>query len=288
MIDTLNPLDMYLSEMSIEPLLSREQEIELAELIAAGVDSDDTDAILAAETARDQLIRANTRLVVSIAKKFRYRGLPFLDLIQEGNLGLMRATEKYDHTLGYRFSTYATYWIFQAVQRAVTNKGRTIRLPVHLNGELTKLHRERRALTQTLGREPKDNELATALNVTTDKVGQLKRVGQDLMSLDQLVGKDSDTARVDLIVDKDAKLPEDWAAIGLLSETMERLLSTLSTRDAQVLRLRFGIGGEEPKTLLEIGRQYNLSRERIRQIESRALKSLRSADGHRQLYGYIQ
>ena len=170
----------------------------------------------------------------------------------------------------------------------MTNKGRTIRLPVHLNGELTKLHRERRALTQTLGREPKDNELATALNVTTDKVGQLKRVGQDLMSLDQLVGKDSDTARVDLIVDKDAKLPEDWAAIGLLSETMERLLSTLSTRDAQVLRLRFGIGGEEPKTLLEIGRQYNLSRERIRQIESRALKSLRSADGHRQLYGYIQ
>ncbi len=289
MIDTLNSLDLYLNEMSVEPLLNKQQEIDLATRIKAGVESEDPTVQADAEAARDQLIRANTRLVVSIAKKFRNRGLPFLDLIQEGNLGLMRATEKYDHTLGYRFSTYATYWIFQAVQRSVTNKGRTIRLPVHLNTELTKLRRTQQDLVQQLGRNPTDGEVANAMSLEVAKVEKLKQVGQDLMSLDQLVGTGEDTERIELIADDEAEQPENSVELGLLAEVMEKLISkTLSPREAQVVRMRFGLGGQEPKTLLEIGRKYDLSRERIRQIESRALKSLRSAEGRRYLRGYAQ
>ena len=287
MINSLNPLDLYLDEMSAEPLLTKQQEIELAQTIEAGVNSEDEALQHAAEEARHHLIRANTRLVVSIAKKFRNRGLPFLDLIQEGNLGLMRATEKYDYTLGYRFSTYATYWIFQAVQRAVTNKGRTIRLPVHLSSDINKMLRAQQLLQQELERDPSAEELAQAMELTKDKVEQLRQVGKTLISLDERVGAAEDTERIELIADENADEPMEKVEADLLSSALDNAMrNQLSPREAQILRMRYGIGGQQPRTLKEIGKKYNLSRERIRQIERRALSNLRSAEGRSTLSGY--
>ncbi len=287
MINSLNSLDLYLDEMSAEPLLTKQQEIELAQTIEAGVNSEDPLIIEAGEAARDHLIRANTRLVVSIAKKFRNRGLPFLDLIQEGNLGLMRATEKYDHTLGYRFSTYATYWIFQAVQRAVTNKGRTIRLPVHLSSDINKMMRTQQQLQQELERDPSATEIATAMEFTKEKVEQLRRVGKNIVSLDERVGTSEDTERIELIADDNAEEPMEKVEADLLSNALDNAMrNQLSPREAQILRMRYGIGGQQPRTLKEIGKKYNLSRERIRQIERRALSNLRSAEGRSNLGSY--
>ena len=288
MVDSPNPLDLYLSEMSQEPLLTHDQEIELAQRILAGRETDDQALIDDANAARKHLTRANTRLVVSIAKKYRNRGMAFIDLIQEGNFGLMHAVEKYDHTLGYRFSTYATYWIHQSIGRALTNKSRSIRLPVHVDARLKTLYRARTEMEQTLGREPTVEELAEKLEVQPSDVTDLQRYGRTAVSLDEKVGSEEDTERMELVADENAESPIDFVAREMLSVDIDKVLAErLSPREAQILRMRYGLNGREPQTLKEIGKKFGLSRERIRQLERRALRQLRSPESYRQLRAYM-
>ncbi len=288
MVDSPNPLDLYLSEMSQEPLLTHDQEIDLAQRILAGRETEDQALIDDANAARKHLTRANTRLVVSIAKKYRNRGMAFIDLIQEGNFGLMHAVEKYDHSLGYRFSTYATYWIHQSIGRALTNKSRSIRLPVHVDARLKTLYRARTEMEQQLGREPSVEELAVKLEMEPSDIIDLQRVGRTAVSLDEKVGSEEDTERMELVEDVNAEAPIDFVARAMLTTDIDKVLAErLSPREAQILRMRYGLNGREPQTLKEIGKKFGLSRERIRQLERRALRQLRSPESFRQLRAYM-
>ena len=295
-------LDLYFRQMSQQPLLTAAEEIELAIEIEAGQFAKEEmefrdpgilrraelhDIIERGRLARQTLIQANTRLVVSIAKKYRGRGLAFLDLIQEGNIGLIIAVRKYDYKMGNRFSTYATWWIRQSVSRAIANFGRTIRIPSHMHGRISKLYREVQQLEQKLGRKPEIAEIADLMEMDERQVRQLLRSSAQPMSLDQKVGEDKDTDLSDFIADENSPLPVEEVATKMLSDEMEGLLEKLSPREARILRLRYGLNDAQPRTLKEVGRLFGLSRERIRQLERSALHKLRSPNIGGDLWQYI-
>ena len=297
--DMDDSIGLYLREMGRVPLLTMEEEISLAIRIEAGVTADgllacqqwpaDTDADTLAHSAqegriaRDQLIRANTRLVVSIAKRYLGRGVPFLDLIQEGNLGLMKAVEKFDYTRGYRFSTYATWWIRQTISRAVADQGRTIRVPVHMSDRIRELYRAIRQLEQQHGHRPSCNEIAEAMHIAPNKVQWLLRVSWRPLSLEQPVGEDDDSELSAFIEDESSPSPQQSAQQNILREKIDEVLSTLPPREARILQLRFGLLNGRQYTLEEVGEKFGLTRERIRQIEGQALRRLRHPLRSRQL-----
>ena len=293
---------LYLREMARVPLLSNEEEVSLAKAIEKGRESERLlqDDGLSAETrsrleqfvldgleARDHLIRANTRLVVSIAKKYLGRNVPFLDLIQEGNLGLMKAVEKFDYHRGYRFSTYATWWIRQTITRAIADQGRTIRVPVHMSDRIRRLYKVARQLEQELGRKPTPEEIARVLDVDPRKVQWMMRVSWRPLSLESPVGEEEDTELGSFVEDDTTPTPTQSAYQNLLREKVEEVLSTLSPREARILRLRFGLHNGRPYTLEEVGQKFGLTRERIRQIEGKALRRLRHPRRSRQLRDYL-
>jgi RNA polymerase primary sigma factor len=291
---------LYLKEMARVPLLNTAEEIALAERIEAGRSAQKKlkgargpqlqhlEALVAdGIEARDHLIRANTRLVVSIAKKYITGSVPFLDLIQEGNLGLMKAVEKYDHRRGFRFSTYATWWIRQTITRAIADQGRTIRVPVHMSDRIRRVYRTARELEQKNGRKPSIDEIAAELGVETRKIQWMLRVSWQPLSLEQPVGEDEDSELGSFIENENAPAPGDATASVLLKEKLEELLSTLTPREARILRLRFGLQNGRAYTLEEVGKKFGLTRERIRQIEGRALRRLRHPRRARQLRDYL-
>lgn len=301
-ISTDDGLDLYFKQMSQQPLLSAQEEIELAKAIELGIEarealeSDDLDfeqrihwseLAHAGTEARRTLIQANTRLVVSIAKKYRGRGLAFLDLIQEGNIGLIIAVRKYDYRLGNRFSTYATWWIRQSVSRAIANYGRTIRIPSHMHSRISKLYRIVQELEQKHGRPPKTEEIAAELEMEPARVRQLLRSSAQPMSLEQRVGDEKDSELADFIADADAPQPQEVVSDKMLSAEMEMLLDKLTPREARILRLRYGLNDAKPRTLKEVGRLFGLSRERIRQLERSALHKLRSPNIGGDLWQYL-
>jgi len=268
----------YLKEIGSYPLLTPEEEYETAK-IASG---QGTDAV----EAKTKLANSNLRLVVSIAKHYINRGLPFADLIQEGSLGLLKAVEKFDYTKGYKFSTYATWWIKQAITRAIADHGRTIRIPVHMVETINRVKRMQKKLTQELGGEPTVEELAANLEMTTEKILDILTISQDCTSLETPVGEDEDSVRGDFIEDTNAVNPYDAVAGIMLSQMIEELLGTLTVKEADIIRLRFGIGTDRPRTLEEVGDIYGVTRERIRQIEAKALRKLRLPAKTRLLQGY--
>ena len=270
---------MYLREIGKIPLLSQEEEQELAKRVAKGD-----------KKARDKMIEANMRLVVSVAKKYSGRGLDFLDLIQEGNTGLLRAVEKFDPDKGFKFSTYATWWIRQAVTRAIADQARTIRIPVHMVETINKLLRASRKLTAELNREPTVEEIAKEMDMDVEKVDYVMRIKQDIASLDQSVGKDGDdedSVLGDFVEDEERISPEDSAANQMLKEQLAEIISTLSEREQKIIKLRFGIGGGRPHTLEEVGAEFSVTRERIRQIEAKALSKLRKNKDTKKLQEYL-
>ncbi|WP_299643486.1 RNA polymerase sigma factor RpoD [uncultured Chloroflexus sp.] len=281
---------LYLHEIGQVPLLTAEQEKRLAQLIERGQaaerklatlppDSPEAERLRAlkaqGEEARQQMAAANLRLVVSIAKRYRDRGLPLLDLIQEGSLGLLRAIEKFDHTKGYKFSTYATWWIKQALSRALADQSRLVRLPVHLGETLNRIQAARRQLTQSLGREPTDAELANHLGMSEEKLRELRRTAQDPVSLATPVGEEADSTLADFIPDPHALDADDAAASGMLRQQIAAALDQLSERERRVLELRYGLADGQPRTLEEVGKAFGVTRERVRQIEVKALRKLR-------------
>ena len=282
---------VYLNEIGKVALLTAVDEVELAKRIEAGLyaahllgaANDFKPArkremrliVADGERAKDHLLRANLRLVVSLAKRYTGHGMPFLDLIQEGNLGLIRAVEKFDYTKGFKFSTYATWWIRQAISRAMADQSRTIRLPVHLVEQVNKMQRIRRELNQNLGREATDAELGAELDITEERVRELLDLSRDLVSLDQTVGADDDAALGDFIADEKATAAEDVVEAGLMRQQLYSVLGSLEDREAAVVRMRFGLDDGQPRTLDEIGRSFKLSRERIRQIERETMAKLR-------------
>lgn len=291
---------LYLKEMARVPLLSTEEEIDLAMRLEAG---DASAAKLRKEptsnralewkllaedgiNARDHLIKANTRLVVSIAKKYMCRGVPFLDLIQEGNLGLMKAVEKFDYRRGYRFSTYATWWIRQTITRAIADQGRTIRVPVHMSDRIRRLYRVARQLEQEYGRKPTPDEIAVEMQVEPRKIQWMLRVSWQPLSLEHPVGEDEDS-ELGNFIENDSLTPTQIAHDNLLREKIEEVLATLTPREARILRLRFGLQNGRAYTLEEVGQKFGLTRERIRQIEGRALRRLRHPRRARQLRDYL-
>lgn len=295
-------LDLYFRQMSRQPLLSATEEVTLAKAIEARQEAeveldagvldldrrDELEQIIAnGIEARKTLIQANTRLVVSIAKKYRGRGLAFLDLIQEGNIGLMIAVRKYDYTMGNRFSTYATWWIRQSVSRAIANYGRTIRIPSHLHGRIGRLYRVVQDMEQALGRRPEIDEIADALEMEPKRVTQLIRTASQPVSLEKRVGDDQDSELSEFIADVDSPQPVEVVAHQMLSAEMESLLDQLSPREARILRLRYGLNNTQPRTLKEVGRLFGLSRERIRQLERSALHKLRSPALGGDIWQYI-
>ncbi len=267
----------YLREIGAIELLTAEEERELAKRVAEGD-----------ESARNALVEPNLRLVVSIAKRYVGRGLPFLDLIQEGNLGLMKAVEKFDYTKGYKFSTYATWWIRQAITRAIADQARTIRIPVHMVETIHKVSKISRQLQQENGREPTAEEIAAELNMSVDKVIEIMKVAQDPLSLETPVGEEEDTHLGDFIADDDSPAPVDAASQTLLREQLNDVLNTLTPREAQVLRLRFGLDDGQPRTLEEVGKQFNITRERIRQIEAKALRKIRHPSRSKRLKDFLE
>ncbi|NLC84801.1 MAG: RNA polymerase sigma factor RpoD [Ruminococcaceae bacterium] len=269
-------VQMYLKEIGRVDLLTREEEVELAKAAHEGD-----------EDARTQLCEANLRLVVSIAKHYSGRSMSFLDLIQEGNLGLLKAVDKFDYTLGYKFSTYATWWIRQAISRAVADQGRTIRIPVHMVEQINKLMRKRRELTQKLDHDPTREELAEALDVTPEKVDELLKIAQDPVSLEKPVGYDGDAHLGDFIPDEDSQTPDELAAHSLLRDALCDALSNLTAREERVLRLRFGLDDGRTRTLEEVGREFKITRERIRQIEAKALRKMRYPGRSQKLVGFL-
>ncbi len=269
-------VQMYLKEIGRVDLLTREEEVELAKAAHEGD-----------EDARTQLCEANLRLVVSIAKHYSGRSMSFLDLIQEGNLGLLKAVDKFDYTLGYKFSTYATWWIRQAISRAVADQGRTIRVPVHMVEQINKLMRARRELTQKLDHDPTREELAEALEVTPEKVDDLLKIAQDPVSLEKPVGYDGDAHLGDFIPDEDSQTPEELASHSLLRDALCEALSNLTAREERVLRLRFGLDDGRTRTLEEVGREFKITRERIRQIEAKALRKMRYPGRSQKLAGFL-
>jgi RNA polymerase primary sigma factor len=262
---SLDSLRLYLREIGKVPLLTADQEVSLAKRIERGDMS-----------AKTQMIEANLRLVVSIAKSYLGRGLSFLDLIQEGSLGLIRAVEKFDYRKGYKFSTYATWWIRQAVTRAIADKARTIRIPVHMVEKLNKVVHIERQLVQRLGREPRPDEIATELEITTDEVREILRMSQLPVSLEKPIGEEEESALGDFVPDDSAESPFDTAQLSLRREDIENALGALPERERKVIELRFGLKGEQPCTLEEVGRAFGVTRERIRQIENNTLKKLES------------
>jgi RNA polymerase primary sigma factor len=296
-----DPVGLYLKEMARVPLLSTEEEIELAMRLEAGLAAEKKLKRNAASknavewkflieeghAARDHLIKANTRLVVSIAKRYMCRGVPFLDLIQEGNLGLMKAVEKFDYRRGYRFSTYATWWIRQTITRAIADQGRTIRVPVHMSDRIRRLYRVARDLEQEYGRKPSAEEIAREMNLEPRKVQWMLRVSWQPLSLEHPVGEDEDSELGNFIENDSAPTPAEWAENNMVRAKIEEVLATLTPREARILRLRFGLQNGRAYTLEEVGQKFGLTRERIRQIEGRALRRLRHPRRSRQLRDYL-
>jgi RNA polymerase primary sigma factor len=272
-----DPVRMYLKEIGRVNLLTAKQEVELAKEMEAG-----------SEEARHHLTEANLRLVVSVAKKYLNRGLSFLDLIQEGNLGLMRAVEKFDYKRGFKFSTYATWWIRQAITRAIADQARTIRIPVHMVDTLNQLARVSRALLEQLGREPNEEELAYGMGITVDKVQELKKISQQPVSLESPIGEEEDSHLGDFVEDKMAIAPLEAASEAMFRNEVEDILATLRPRERRVVQLRFGLVDDEPRTLEEVGRRMGLTRERIRQIEATALRKLRHPSRSKVLRDYTE
>ena len=271
-----DPVRMYLREIGKIPLLTFDQELELAKDILKG-----------SEEAKQKLSESNLRLVVSIAKKYVGRGMLFLDLIQEGNMGLIKAVEKFDYTKGYKFSTYATWWIRQAITRAIADQARTIRIPVHMVETINKLIRTSRHLLQQLGREPTPEELAEEMEMPLDKVIEIQKIAQDPVSLETPIGEEDDSHLGDFIQDEDSPAPQDSAAYTLLKEQLEEVMTTLTPREAKVLKLRFGLEDGRSRTLEEVGKEFNVTRERIRQIEAKALRKLRHPSRSKKLRDYM-
>ena len=273
---------MYLREIGKIPLLSQEEEQALAQKAAKGGPG--------SKKAKDKMVEANMRLVVSIAKRYSGRGLDFLDLIQEGNTGLLRAVEKFDPDKGFKFSTYATWWIRQAITRAIADQARTIRIPVHMVETINKVLRASRKLTSELNREPTVEEIAKEMDMDVEKIDYVMRIKQDIASLDQSVGKDGDdedSVLGDFVEDEDRISPEDSAANQMLKEQLADIISTLSDREQKIIKLRFGIGGGRPHTLEEVGAEFSVTRERIRQIEAKALSKLRKNKDTKKLQEYL-
>jgi RNA polymerase primary sigma factor len=296
----------YLNAIGRTKLLTAEQEVTLAKQIEAGLyaqhllsrgeplpaayaDAADELAIIAAEgrAAKNHLLEANLRLVVSLAKRYTGRGMAFLDLIQEGNLGLIRAVEKFDYTKGYKFSTYATWWIRQAITRAMADQARTIRIPVHMVEVINKLGRIQRELLQDLGREPTPEELAKEMDITPEKVLEIQQYAREPISLDQTIGDEGDSQLGDFIEDSEAVVAVDAVSFSLLQDQLQQVLQTLSEREAGVVRLRFGLTDGQPRTLDEIGQVYGVTRERIRQIESKTMSKLRHPSRSQVLRDYL-
>ena len=272
-----DPVRMYLKEIGKVPLLSADEEVELAQKMSEGD-----------VKARQQLTEANLRLVVSIAKRYVGRGMLFLDLIQEGNLGLMKAVEKFDYTKGYKFSTYATWWIRQAITRAIADQARTIRIPVHMVETINKLIRVSRQLLQELGRDPLPEEIAEELEMPVDKVREILKISQEPVSLETPIGEEEDSHLGDFIQDDNVPVPADAAAFTLLKEQLVDVLKTLTDREQKVLNLRFGLTDGRARTLEEVGKEFNVTRERIRQIEAKALRKLRHPSRSRKLKDYLE
>ena len=271
-----DPVRMYLKEIGKVPLLSAEEEIELAKKMEQGD-----------ENAKKRLAEANLRLVVSIAKRYVGRGMLFLDLIQEGNLGLIKAVEKFDYRKGYKFSTYATWWIRQAITRAIADQARTIRIPVHMVETINKLIRVSRQLLQELGREPTPEEIAKEMDMSVERVREILKISQEPVSLETPIGEEEDSHLGDFIQDDNVPVPADAAAFTLLKEQLVEVLSTLTDREQKVLRLRFGLDDGRARTLEEVGKEFNVTRERIRQIEAKALRKLRHPSRSRKLKDYL-
>ncbi|MCI5676775.1 MAG: RNA polymerase sigma factor RpoD [Clostridia bacterium] len=272
-----DPVRMYLKEIGKVPLLSNEREKELAGLMAQGD-----------KKAKDELVEANLRLVVSIAKRYVGKGMFFLDLIQEGNLGLMKAVDKFDYTKGYKFSTYATWWIRQAITRAIADQARTIRIPVHMVETIHKVARYQRQMMQELGREPTAAEIGEKMGMSAEKVREIMKVAQDPVSLETPIGEEEDSHLGDFIPDEDTPAPSEAASTTILREVIEQQLNTLTAREAHVIKLRFGLYDGRMRTLEEVGREFNITRERIRQIESKALRKLRHPSRARHLKGFLE
>ena len=272
-----DPVRMYLKEIGRVPLLSAQDEIELAKRILQGD-----------EEAKKRLAEANLRLVVSIAKRYVGRGMLFLDLIQEGNMGLIKAVEKFDYKKGFKFSTYATWWIRQAITRAIADQARTIRIPVHMVETINKLIRVSRQLLQDLGREPTPEEIAKEMDLTPDKVREIMKIAQEPVSLETPIGEEDDSHLGDFIEDQDALAPSDAAAYELLKEQLEDVLDTLTEREENVLRLRFGLDDGRTRTLEEVGKVFGVTRERIRQIEAKALRKLRHPSRSKRLKDFLE
>lgn len=300
---------VYLKEIGRVPLLTSAEEVRLAEKVATGMKAEDELAMHAAaetldsiepkrrsllerrvragDAAKDDITQANLRLVVSIAKRYGGRGIPLLDLIQEGNLGLMRAVEKFDHQKGFKFSTYATWWIRQAITRAIADQARTIRIPVHMVEVMSRVRREQRRMTQELGREPTMEELAETCDLTEQRVTELLKIAQDPLSLDTPVGAEEDTSLADFVEDSQAVRPADAATRKMLGVEVGKVLGQLSPREQEVVRLRFGLDDGRPRTLEEVGRTFGVTRERIRQIEAKTLAKLRHPQRSEHLKGYL-
>ena len=272
-----DPVRMYLKEIGKVPLLSAAEEVELAKRMGDGD-----------QEAKQMLAEANLRLVVSIAKRYVGRGMLFLDLIQEGNLGLIKAVEKFDYQKGYKFSTYATWWIRQAITRAIADQARTIRIPVHMVETINKLIRVSRQLLQKYGRDPLPEELAKEMDITEEKVREILKIAQEPVSLETPIGEEEDSHLGDFIPDEDALAPAEAAAFTLLKEQLENVLKTLTSREEKVLKLRFGLDDGRARTLEEVGREFQVTRERIRQIEAKALRKLRHPSRSRQLKDFLE
>lgn len=275
-ISVEDPVRMYLKEIGKVPLLSSDDEIELAKKIELGD-----------ELAREKLTEANLRLVVSIAKRYVGRGMQFLDLIQEGNLGLIKAVEKFDYRKGYKFSTYATWWIRQAITRSIADQARTIRIPVHMVETINRLVRVSRQLLQELGREPSPDEVASRVDMPVERVREIMKVSQEPVSLETPIGEEEDSHLGDFIQDDQVAVPADAATFTMLHEQLMEVLDTLTEREQKVLRLRFGLDDGRPRTLEEVGRVFNVTRERIRQIEAKALRKLRHPSRSKKLKDYL-
>ena len=271
-----DPVRMYLKEIGKVPLLTAEEEVDLAKRMAEGD-----------ESAKKRLAEANLRLVVSIAKRYVGRGMLFLDLIQEGNLGLIKAVEKFDYHKGFKFSTYATWWIRQAITRAIADQARTIRIPVHMVETINKLIRVSRQLLQELGREPSPEEIAAEMDIPVERVREILKISQEPVSLETPIGEEEDSHLGDFIQDENVPVPADAAAFTLLKEQLDEVLGTLTEREQKVLRLRFGLDDSRARTLEEVGKEFNVTRERIRQIEAKALRKLRHPSRSRKLKDYL-
>lgn len=276
-LPTDDAVRMYLKEIGKVPLLTGDEEKELAIRMENGD-----------EEAKKKLCESNLRLVVSIAKRYLNRGLSFLDLIQEGNLGLIKAVDKFDYTKGYKFSTYATWWIRQAITRSIADQARTIRIPVHMVETINKLIRISRQLLQELGREPSAEEIAKEMGITVEKVREIKKISQDPVSLETPIGEEEDSHLGDFIPDDDVPAPVEAAAYSMLKEQLMEVLDTLSDREKKVLMLRFGLEDGRPRTLEEVGKEFNVTRERIRQIEAKALRKLRHPSRSKKLKDYLE